>query len=173
MNASQPPTTPQPGWYDDPGDSRVFRYWDGVGWSVHTAPKPPPGSGQPSPPAKPPWWRRRWAIATAVVLVLIFGGAALSDGDEPPKADAADGASSVADDDAAEPSPDVDVREAKPTPPKSTVPRVSGLAGKHARNAGGLRGGRAHRIFRTRGPVTSTDRGLSCVSLQGRGYLHP
>ena len=133
MNASQPPTTPQPGWYDDPGDSRVFRYWDGVGWSVHTAPKPPPGWGQPSPPAKPPWWRRRWVIATAVVLVLIFGGAALSDGDESPKADAADGASSVADDDAAEPSPDIDVQEAKPTPPTSTVPRVSGLAGKQAK----------------------------------------
>jgi hypothetical protein len=133
MNAPQPPTTPQPGWYDDPGDPRVFRYWDGLGWSAHTAPKPPPGWGQPSSPAKPPWWRRRWALVTAVVLVLIFGGAALSDSDESPKADGAHRGGSFVDEDSAEPTPAVDSQEAKATPPKSTVPRVSGLAGKQAK----------------------------------------
>ena len=136
MSAPQWPTSPQPGWYDDPGDSRVIRYWDGAAWSVHAAPKPP-GWGQPGatarPPAKPPWWRRRWVVAVAVVLALIFGSAALSDGDESPKADPADPGTSVVDEDATEPTPEVDPLEAKPATPKSTVPRVSGLAGKQAK----------------------------------------
>jgi hypothetical protein len=133
MNPPQPPTTPQPGWYDDPGDSRVFRYWDGVAWSAHTAPKPPPGWASARPPAKPPWWRRRWAVATALVLVVIFGGAALSDADDSPVADGSDPAPSVVDEDATEPTNEVEVEEAKPAPTKSTVPRVSGLAGKQAK----------------------------------------
>jgi hypothetical protein len=71
-------------------------------------------------------------VAAAVVLVLIFGGAALSDSDEPPKSDTADRGPSVVDEDATEPTPAVDSQEAKPTPPKSTVPRLSGLGGKQA-----------------------------------------
>ena len=100
-----------------------------------------------------------------MVLVLIFGGAALSDGDESPKADAADGASSVADEDSAEPTPHVDVQEAKPTPPKSTIPRVSGLAGKQAKRKLAAVGWSplSHARFRHR------DRpGLSCVSSRPR-----
>jgi|SRR6185312_5107799 len=33
-------TPPQPGWYDDPGDSNAQRYWDGQGWTPHQQRKP-------------------------------------------------------------------------------------------------------------------------------------
>ena len=28
------------GWYDDETDAALLRYWDGAGWSPHTAPRP-------------------------------------------------------------------------------------------------------------------------------------
>lgn len=31
--------TPQAGWYDDPHDETLLRYWDGVEWTRHTAPR--------------------------------------------------------------------------------------------------------------------------------------
>jgi uncharacterized RDD family membrane protein YckC len=34
------------GWYDDPQDHSLFRYWDGEVWSSHTSPKAPPVPGQ-------------------------------------------------------------------------------------------------------------------------------
>lgn len=38
--ASAPPVavTP-PGWYPDPSGGPLMRYWDGTGWTLHTAPK--------------------------------------------------------------------------------------------------------------------------------------
>jgi hypothetical protein len=61
-------STPQPGWYDDPEDSKAQRYWDGQDWTPHRHPKPisratpppglpaqpPPPSGLPVQPASPP-----------------------------------------------------------------------------------------------------------------------
>jgi hypothetical protein len=52
-------TTPQqPGWYEDPNDSKAQRYWDGQDWTPHRQRKPisrdtPPSNtpAQPSPPA--------------------------------------------------------------------------------------------------------------------------
>jgi len=45
------------GWYDDPQDPSRLRYWDGVSWTEHSAPKQPapqaaygpPGQGAPAP----------------------------------------------------------------------------------------------------------------------------
>lgn len=36
----------QPGWYDDPQDSEVLRYWDGVQWTSHTSPRQRPNMNQ-------------------------------------------------------------------------------------------------------------------------------
>jgi len=33
------PPTPPPGWYPDPSDVTLQRYWDGLQWSAHTAPR--------------------------------------------------------------------------------------------------------------------------------------
>lgn len=34
------------GWYDDPTDPDLLRYWDGVTWTTHTAPKKSPTASQ-------------------------------------------------------------------------------------------------------------------------------
>ncbi len=36
------------GWYDDPTDPDLLRYWDGVTWTTHTAPKKSPTASQPT-----------------------------------------------------------------------------------------------------------------------------
>ncbi len=36
----------QPGWYDDPQDIEVLRYWDGVQWTSHTSPRQRPNLDQ-------------------------------------------------------------------------------------------------------------------------------
>ncbi|USQ75232.1 RDD family protein [Ornithinimicrobium cryptoxanthini] len=39
-------TTRNAGWYDDPQDSSLLRYWDGVMWTEHTSPRQKPGLDQ-------------------------------------------------------------------------------------------------------------------------------
>lgn len=46
------------GWYDDPSNPDLLRYWDGVTWTSHTAPKKSPTAsqstiGQPQQPQQP------------------------------------------------------------------------------------------------------------------------
>ena len=43
-----PPAAPVPGWYADPADPAMQRYWDGAAWTTHTAPR-----AQASWPATP------------------------------------------------------------------------------------------------------------------------
>lgn len=38
--------TREAGWYDDPQDANLLRYWDGVSWTEHTSPKQKPGLDQ-------------------------------------------------------------------------------------------------------------------------------
>jgi len=42
------------GWYDDPADRRLVRWWNGIAWTEHTAEKPGTGAegadASPSPP---------------------------------------------------------------------------------------------------------------------------
>ncbi|WP_162802137.1 RDD family protein [Ornithinimicrobium murale] len=39
-------TTREAGWYDDPQDANLLRYWDGVMWTEHTSPRQKPGLDQ-------------------------------------------------------------------------------------------------------------------------------
>lgn len=53
------PNTPPPGWYPDPANSNMQRYWDGLNWTSETrmpAPDHPPGapSGDIGPSYAPP-----------------------------------------------------------------------------------------------------------------------
>lgn|GEM_PF-971224 len=57
-------TTPAPGWYSDPADGRMVRWWAGDGWTEHVrpfpepapAPQPPnPAFGQQYRTAQPSW----------------------------------------------------------------------------------------------------------------------
>lgn len=38
LDRAAPPAAP-PLWYVDPADSQQLRYWDGAGWTLHTAPR--------------------------------------------------------------------------------------------------------------------------------------
>ncbi len=38
------PAPPPPGWYPDPGNSALVRWWDGGRWTEHAQPVPPVGS---------------------------------------------------------------------------------------------------------------------------------
>src|SRR5690606_19327399 len=50
LSSQRPPSwqamgmdTRNAGWYDDPQDSNLLRYWDGVMWTEHTSPRQKPG----------------------------------------------------------------------------------------------------------------------------------
>lgn len=60
------------GWYDDPSNADMLRYWDGVTWTNHTAPKKSPtaaqstiGLPQQSAPGQAPADRTGGAVPTA------------------------------------------------------------------------------------------------------------
>jgi hypothetical protein len=65
---------PPAGWYVDPGDESVLRYWDAVRWTEHTMPQPSP-TPEPLPLAAAEAERGGWAApgalsaATAVAVL--------------------------------------------------------------------------------------------------------
>lgn len=65
-----PTTTPPAGWYPDPSEPSVVRWWDGTQWTHHVqpAPQPEPVSSAPS------WLNNRTAIAAVIGLVAILTG---------------------------------------------------------------------------------------------------
>jgi hypothetical protein len=113
----RPDETPAPvgaGWYADPDDSRLIRYWDGAAWTEHRrhAVRPTPGY---APSSAPNLWTRfkawpLWAqLATAAVTLLLLIGVVAGDdsGDdgsnsERPSAEQAAGTESVAEEAEAE-----------------------------------------------------------------------
>jgi resuscitation-promoting factor RpfB len=65
-------STPPPGWFPDPRDPSVVRFWNGREWTAQTAPAFPPAPTAPLPyaaaPTPGPWKRLR--LRTKVVLVV-------------------------------------------------------------------------------------------------------
>jgi hypothetical protein len=77
---SEPPTSSSPpaGWYPDPAEPSVIRWWDGSAWTHHLQPAP---QASPDLPAAPGWFTTRNAVlALAVMLVLLALGFALISG---------------------------------------------------------------------------------------------
>ena len=69
------------GWYPDPRDQRLVRYWDGTRWTAYTQPRVPGPAGAYAPPAgaaargssSPAWWQTWWVILPGLVLCLPVG----------------------------------------------------------------------------------------------------
>jgi hypothetical protein len=56
---------PPSGWYVDPGDESVLRYWDGARWTEHTLPQPA-ATPEPAPAATAEPARDVWAAPEAL-----------------------------------------------------------------------------------------------------------
>jgi hypothetical protein len=138
MSEPQDPRQPQPGWYPDPGGSRVLRWWDGTAWTPHTQPLPdlqPPTTPLPgmAPPAAGPapqpaghrsrrsgnshWVRNILAgigavVVVSVVLSHLSSGSSAGSSTSPGQAAVAGSASAPA---SGSPPP-----PASPTPPPPT-----------------------------------------------------
>jgi hypothetical protein len=77
MSHAPAASTPPAGWYPDPIEPSVLRYWDGAGWTHHLQPAPQPIETA----ARPGWLTNRTAlfvviglIVLATVAFLAFGG---------------------------------------------------------------------------------------------------
>ena len=49
MSNVPPSSTPQAGWYPDPTEPSVLRYWDGVQWTTDMQPAPETAAAMPTP----------------------------------------------------------------------------------------------------------------------------
>ena len=77
--------SPIPGWYLDPQDPSLARWWDGVSWTDRTRPRPVNAadpvavSGQPfaatPQPSSTRTRRGRGIVFTTVIVLLVLGGA--------------------------------------------------------------------------------------------------
>ena len=191
MPSSPPAPTPRPDWYPDPRNPALLRYWDGRQWTSHTAPRPAvPGGAQWSTYAPRAGGSNRgerkrsgsivpaWAVMT---LVLVLGaavvgafGIALLAGAPESTGTAGEAHSAPV----AESSPSQeDVQETstpEPTatePPKSVVPRLTGLTREKAENRlseAGLGVSRLRHVYSAKPPGTvlsqSRKFGLSVLS---------
>lgn len=70
---ASPTSTPhsRADWYADPDDPATLRYWDGHQWTIYTLPKPDGwGAGAAAGSA---WWQSWWAIVPGLLLCLPLG----------------------------------------------------------------------------------------------------
>ena len=198
MAAPQPTSQSRADWYADPGSPGLIRYWDGAAWSVYTLPKPP-GWDQRSPLRRTfrggsAWWavgsalvlfaplgliglwRRpglstRLRVGLTVVLAAVLRGRVWPTGDETPSQEATDPHLVCQQaTESPEPTPAVDVEAEISKPPKSTVPRVAGLAGKQAEKKLAVAGLVAFVAREVPSPTPARHR---AASAQGRWCLRP
>lgn len=83
------PTAPPAGWYDDPMQPGVARWWDGTQWTDHVqmlpAPSPPPAPEptqawlQEPPRERRSWWRQRRVLVPAGVVSLAVVASVVAD----------------------------------------------------------------------------------------------
>ena len=126
--------TPTPGarqradWYADPTTSSLIRYWDGQAWTSYTLPKPDGwGSGAAGGgiARSKPWW----IVVSAAVLLCLVGVIGLVVGGGPD--DTARDHSSSSTSASHPPSTPLSTPSPSPTktrPPRSVVPRLTGLS---------------------------------------------
>ncbi|MFE4196543.1 DUF2510 domain-containing protein [Paenarthrobacter sp. NPDC056912] len=83
MTQALPGSTPPPGWYPDPSDPRLVRWWDGVAWTAHQGPPSVQYHGQYQPyqmvmprtliSAQTPVYNPFiWAIVLMALLGVVF-----------------------------------------------------------------------------------------------------
>lgn len=62
------PSTPPPGWHDDPQDPTSLRYWDGNQWTDNRAPKP---TAEPTKKHTGDWSPQRIAAAIGAAAIVV------------------------------------------------------------------------------------------------------
>ena len=101
MTTTSPTPLPPANWYPDPG-GQGYRYWDGVGWTMHVSAQPvsggmPPACSQPNPYHPQMRYAVKTGYSTAGIIMgiiavlflpivfgplgLVFGSIAKSKGD--------------------------------------------------------------------------------------------
>ena len=65
-NASPTAATPPAGWYHDPHEPSVLRYWTGAQWTTHIEPAPQAAPTQPKP-----WLTNRVALGMVIGLLIL------------------------------------------------------------------------------------------------------
>ena len=133
MNGPQP----LPGWYPDPRDSRLLRWWNGTSWTSDTRPV----AALPATPATTDsgsWWttwsvRKGVLVGVATLLVIGMIGSAFGDGKAP--ADLQHGKSAGHAAPSQSSAPAVPTAKKPAPPPKVRVPAVSHASIASARAA--------------------------------------
>lgn len=151
MTISNPAPNPSADWYPDPRNPALLRYWDGRQWTAHTSPRPAgwtPGQ-QWSPYRQPPRaWRAPdkrsswsgvpvWAVVAIAVFLGISALAVIGSVASAPetmhtagssKRDSTRAASEPSDNASASTTPEPEPTPTETEPPRSTVPRLTGMS---------------------------------------------
>ena len=180
--------TPNPGarpdWYADPSNPARIRYWDGEQWSNHTAPRPAGWGGVATGSRRS--WLPGWAIALLVMFLglatLAVVGAAFSvDRSEPDQravnAPAVGSAAPTpAPTEAAATTSEPEPTPTETEPPRSVVPRLTGLSrekAEHALTTAGLQVSEVRQVFSPEAPgtVLSQSRKVGASVLTGTAVV--
>ena len=178
MTISNSGPNPRADWYPDHRNPALLRYWDGRQWTAHTSPRPAgwggqqwstyaqPSGGRRAPDRRPQ--RSRFPVWAVVALVVFVGvatlaviGSALSTSQPMQSAGRSSNANTT------EPAPPT-TSEAEATsspdptptetePPKSVVPRLTGLTREKAEarlTTAGLQLSQVRQVFSPKAPGT-------------------